>query len=266
MNNQDESSNWATKDFTIPLLLSGVFSVVICTVLCTVIYLSRDFISNDIAPRLGLIKPTPTSTPIPVPISCPAIPTGWELVMNNNFNTNRYGWPVGKATDAYADTDLQVIDGLLRYNIKAHQGVYYPQTPGINKAPVNFYVTTQARKVSGPQDAQYGLTFLINGNQVLFYTIQDSGRVKVDVLDTEGNWQDPLFNGYSENIKVGESNELVIFRQGSHYTFCVNQYITREINNTDYSFGKFGLGVVLENANDEGIFEFDDFIIYAPAE
>jgi hypothetical protein len=264
MINQNESQNWATRDFTLPLLLSGVFSTVVCIALCAVMYISRDFLNNDLAPRLGLIEPTPTLMPTPTPISCPAIPAGWESVMNDNFFTNKYDWSVGKKTDTYADKNLQIVDGLLRLDIKAKQGVfwhYYPDNPAIT----DFYLTSQVRKVDGPMDVEYGLTFRKNGNQMLFFTIQDSGIIKVHVRDTEENWLPLLFKGYSENINVGENNELVVLGQGNHYIFCVNQYVVGETDSFDYKYGNSGIGVELENANDEATFEFDDFIIYAPA-
>ncbi len=258
MDNQDGSPSWATKDFTIPLLLSGVVSMVVCVALCAVTYLSRDFLSNDLAPRLGLIEPTPA------PISCPIIPAGWKVAMNDNFNTNKYDWSIGKDTDAYADTNLQIVDGLLRLDIKAKQGVFYYYYPD-NKSLPDYYLTSQVRKVDGPTNAEYGLVFRIKDEQKLFFAINDSGSVYTRVRDAEGNWLSPLFKGYSKNIKVGESNKLVIFEQDDHYIFCVNQYVVGEAINPDYPNGNFGVGVDLHNANDEATFEFDDFIIYTPA-
>ncbi len=256
MNNQDEPSNWATKDATIPLLLSGVVSVVLCGALCLVMFLSRDLLSNDLAPRLGLIEPTPG------PFSCPAIPKGWKEVMHDNFNSNKYDWSLGKDTDAYADTDLRIEDGLLRFDIEANQGVFYYEYPG-NKALTDFYLASEVRKVDGPRDAKYGLVFRINNDQLLFFAIQDSGRVYINARDVEGNWRDePLFLGHSDLINVDKSNELAIFGRGSHYIFCINQYIAGQIDSADYPMGKFGLGVSLKNGGDKATFEFDDFIIY----
>ncbi|MBI5351441.1 MAG: hypothetical protein HZB50_02255 [Chloroflexi bacterium] len=261
MENPNEPSSWATKDFTLPLLLSGVVSTVVCVVLCGALYLSRDYLGNDLAPKLGLVELTPTSTPVP---ACPGVPTGWEEAANHNFNNNKYFWPVGHNSDSYADTSLKIEDGLLRLNIKTHQGVYYPLIPSTNRAPKTFYATLRARKVSGSQDAEYGIIFRRVRQKFMYFAIQDSGRFNVYSTNSEGEWTPSLLDGYSENINVGESNNLVIFQQDNRYLFCINQYVVGEVDSADYPPGFFGVAVDLDNGNDEAVFEFDDLVIYSP--
>lgn len=257
MENQNEPSSWATKDFTLPLLLSGVVSTVVCVVLCGAMYVSRDYLNNDLAPQLGLVEPTPT------PIPCPAIPAEWKMVMNNNFDSNKYGWHIGKKSNSYANSNLQVVDGLLRFDITAKKSVFSNWFPYQNISE-DFYVTSQVRKVIGPIDAEYGLTFRINGDQILFFAIQDSGIMRVGVRDIKNKWQDNLLIEYSEDIKASENNELVVIGLGSHYTFCINEVFVAETTNTTYQYGKIGIGVELDNINDKASIEYDDFIIYTP--
>lgn len=250
MNSQDESSKLQKRDMTFPLILTGLCSsyICICICMCAAILSISWYSENEV------------SAP------CPPVPAGWQTIMNNDFDSNRYIWPIGENSDAYEDTDLQIVDGLLRLDVKAHQGVYDYQFPKLNnREQKDFYISTQARKVSGPPDAEYGLIFRVRADQHLFFTIQDSGIVKVHTRDTNGEWQDLFFSGRAENINVDESTQLSIFVEGSNYIFCVNQYVVGEVNNSDYSSGKFGIAVELENANDKAVFEYDDFIVYAPA-
>ena len=184
------------------------------------------------------------------------------MVMNDGFDTNRRLWPVGETSDAYADTDLQIADSLLRFNIKSHQGVYYSQSPGVNNSVQDFFVKTQVRKVSGPQDARYGLAFTTSHGQLLFFAIQDSGNVNLFVRDVDGIWQPPLFQGYFDKINPGEYNKLAILGDDEHYTFCINQFTAAEIDSADFPLGTFGVAVNLQGPKDEATFEFDDFIIY----
>ena len=256
MNSQDESSKPQKPDMIFPTIMTGLclFYVCICICMCAALLLI-----NKIPPITDLFEPTL------IPISCPAIPAGWQRIMKNDFANNRYVWPVGKNTNSYDDTDLQIVDGLLRFDVKAHQGVYNYQIPSFDSRYVeDSYITAQARKVSGPRDAEYGLVFRVQDEKQLFFSIQDSGSVQVYTRDAMGDWGDLLFTGRSNNINVGDTNQLVVFVQGNNYTFCVNQYVVGEVNNSDYPYGESGIAVELRKANDEASFEYDDYMIYVP--
>ena len=263
MDNQNGPSGWATKGATIPLLLGCIFSTVICIVLCAIIYLSRDFIKNDIALIPGLIEPTPT----PDPDICPKIPSEWVKVMDNDFNANTYNWPLGKYTDEYSESNPKITKGLLELSLKAfsNRGVYYYTFPALNISPENFYFMSTVRQISGREDSRYGVIFRENGGQHYFLSISNSGQFIVKSRNDAGAWKELWFGEHSGIIHPGENNQLVILGQDSHYTFCINQHVVGELDNEEHNLGGFGLGILVQHANDVSIFEYDDLIIYAPA-
>ena len=258
MNTEGKPSGWQNQDATLWLLLAALASCLLCVLVCIVFSASGDFINNTLAPGIGLVAPTPTPAP------CPAVPAGWDTVLNDDFKFNKDFWPVGKETGEYADTNLTVYNGLLRLEVMAKQGTFQYFYPAQQPAS-DFYFVSRARRVSGPADAEYGIVFRLVSDQKLFFAIRDSGTVTVHARTANGIWADPLLRGRSGNIKVREPNDLVVLAQGSHYTFCVNDHVVGEIENTMYLPGKFGIGVDLHKAHEQATFEYDDFTIYAPA-
>lgn len=257
MEEPEKPSNWMTRDATIPLLLSGVFSTVACIGLCVVLYLSRDFINNDLAPRMGWVEPTPA------PVMCPPVPQGWRQVMNNDFDANEYGWPLEAISNDFSDSELTIEGGMLHYDVLAKQGVFASETP-VSKSVRDFYLSSTVQKVEGPLDAEYGIVFRKLSRRLFFFTIQDNGRVKVHFRDGANEWQDIRLNTYTPNVHAGEKNELIVFSQDDHVVLCVNQFVVGEMDIPDYQYGEIGIGVDIENAGEHAVVEYDDLIVYEP--
>jgi hypothetical protein len=259
MEEQEKVSTWATRDLTIPLILSGVISSVACIAVCVVLYLARDFLGNDVAPALGLVDPTPA------PVLCPAIPADWQIVMHDDFSTtNKYYWEHGVDNDDYADAITKIDEGKFKWDIQANQGVFYERRSIKNVTPEDFYVSVNVLNLGGAHDAEYGIGFRIKDRQTLFFSIQASGRVKVHVRDSESDWQPLLFDGRTNHMRMFGADQLEIFRQDGRYSFCVNQELIGEVDDSVYAAGEFGFGAELENEGDTLLLEFDDFIVYAP--
>lgn len=252
MNSPKEPMRWETKIFIILLLASCLITTGICTCYISLLALSDE----DVRERLQQIE---SSYPA---VKCPQRPTSWVLAKENTFDKNLNLWPLGKNSDDYDITNLEMADGVLHYEVNALQGVYSRQFPGLDKNLWDFYLTAQIRKISGPADARYGVIFRVRGEKQLFFSIRDSGSVRVAVHDY-GGWLDPLFTGYSRHVNAEESNELVVIAQGDIYTFCMNGYIVGSVKTTKYLSGKFGLGFEL-NGGEEAVFEIDNFNTYAP--
>jgi hypothetical protein len=257
MEEQEKSSNWMTKDATMPLLISGLVSTVACIAVCAVLYFSRDYINHDLAPRMGLVDPTP------VPVVCPSVPDPWRVVMDNDFDENQYGWPLGEYTDEYEYSELKMEDGLLYYDVLARQPDFSLNKP-VSKKVRDFYLSTSVRKVQGPTDAEYGVTFSQIGDQVYFFSIQDSGAVTVYFRDEESTWQRSVVNSHTQNVHAGGENTLVIFSQDNDYRFCVNGFVVGETYIDDYQYGEVGIALILQSTGDHVVLEYDDLIVYAP--
>jgi hypothetical protein len=261
MNSQGESPNLEKRDNTLPLILTGLFSsyVCICMGMCVTLLFIGKYSNNKVPPIVDLIEPTLYNP-------CLANPAGWEVVINNDFDTNKYNWPVDKYMDEFSESSIQIENSLYRLSLMAfsNRGVYYYDFPALNKSSKDFYFTSRARQISGQDDADYGVIFHTNGERYYFFSISNSGQFNVRSRNDAGAWKELWYGEDSENIHPGEINELVIFGEDSHYTFCVNQQMVGELDNQEHPLGGFGIGAVLRQANDVAIFEYDDLIIYAP--
>ena len=254
MNSSTESMRWETKVFIFLMISSCLFTTGICACFSSPLILADEDVREELQ-QFGFSGPAE---------KCPQIPTGWGIAKENTFDKNLNLWPLGKNSDDYDITNLGMADGVLHYEVEALQGVYSRQFPGLDKNLWDFYLTAQIQKVSGPRDARYGVIFRVRGEKQLFFSIRDSGSVRVAVHEY-GGWLDPLFTGYSRYVNAEESNELVVIAQGDIYTFCVNGYIVGSVKTTKYMSGKFGLSFEL-NGGEKAIFEIDNFNTYAPEE
>jgi hypothetical protein len=264
---EEEQPDWRTKDASIPLLLSGVISTVLCIGFCALMYLSRDYISSELMPDLGFgprtSRPPVTTFSTPAAIQCPSVPERWRVMMKNDFDANKFGWQLGEDSNEDAASELKMQDGLLYYDITARQGGFSFKQP-VAMPVKDFYLSSTLRKIEGPEDAEYGLSFSHIDHQVYFLSIQDAGLVKVHLRYDNNQQKDYVFAGYSAQIHKGEANDLVVFSDDDHYVFCINQIVAGEIDIDDYRAGQVGVAMELENAGDRAILEYDDLILYTP--
>lgn len=220
-----------------------------------------------------MVEPIPTATQIPVP--CPAIPTGWVEVMNDKFGPNIHMWPLGRETDAYANRNVEIKNGALRFLLAAHQGFYTFYNPEYIDHQQDFHLHTKVRHTNGPLHNNYGVTFRSNGLNHYYFAINNAGEIQIyKHIDSEDSswgilyYEDPsweiLYYAVSSNIQADQYNEMVVFAQGSHFTFCVNQQMVAEINDDSYVSGDVGIGMSLEQSNDEAVIEYDNYTIYGP--
>jgi hypothetical protein len=220
-------------------------------------YLSRDYIEYDLAPRMGWGDPAAES------VACPSLPEDWRVVMDNDFDVNQYGWQLGGDSDEYADSELKMEDGLLYYDVHAMQSVFSLEKP-VSKKVRDFYLSTSVRKLEGPDDLEYGVTFRHIEDRVYFFSIQDSGLVKVRFRDLNSNWQGTMLSSYSPKVHAGQRNQLVVFSEDDAYHICVNGFEQGKFYIDDYQSGEIGIALELENAGDYAELEYDDLIVYAP--
>jgi hypothetical protein len=254
---QDESQSWTTKDATILLLIFGVFSTMLCIGFCVVVYFVNDFLrDSDLTAR----QPTPTASIALLP--CPVMPTAWVEVMDDKFGPNVHVWPLGTKTDEYADSNIEIKNGALRFSMKAHQDFYTNYNPEYVGSQQDFYLLARVRQTGGSPDNGYGITFRLMDWNHYYFGI--NGRGEFMIYKNEDSSWEILDRMVSSSIQPGEYNELIVLAQGSQFTFCVNQKIVSEINDDSHVSGKVGIGMNLEQSADETLVEYDNFTVYAP--
>jgi hypothetical protein len=215
MEDQVQAGNTAKKDFTLPLLFSGIFSLIVCVFICVAGLVWSSF--TDDGPQRLVLE---TIEPTPIPVLCPGIPTDWVAIIKDDFSANPYVWYLGESADEYSTSNTTISKGVLRFDLKAHQenGVYFYHSPARNRSNTDFYFTSNIRQVAGDSDTEYGLTFRVSEGRQHFFSISNDGGFYLKTLDEKGKWKDFIFGKHSEYIHADGENQLDILAQADHFT------------------------------------------------
>jgi hypothetical protein len=246
------------RDYTIPLFLTGLATAMICVVLCVVSYLSRDFIRNDFAPRLGLIDPTP------LPQACPSFDLTWGTQLEDNFTNNRLVWPLGNESDENNDYNVHMKDGQLLIDLSTSQGLFFHPIPSSNRSLKDFYFSVEAQQIKGLAQDGFGLFLRADGSTVHYFFITRDGRIVLQQFSADKQWSAPLFSQNSIPINIADMNKLAIIHSEGRTAFCVNDLIAFTENMNGYIFGSFGVAVSLPEEEKDASFAFDQFRVFGP--
>ena len=128
----------------------------------------------------------------------------------------------------------------------------------------DFYMTVEARRVSGVEDGQYGLMFRkTDSDNYGIFKIKDSKHYKLALM-LAGEWNTIIDWTETSTVRPGETNRITVIVQGPHYTFYINDQYAAEIEDDRLSGGGGGMMIELVAEGDTAVFEFDNLEIRAP--
>jgi hypothetical protein len=193
----------------------------------------------------------------------PAVASDWPVVLSDPFGPNVNDWPVGDYSDARVTGNRLVTGGTYRLQAEALDGVIWWSIPDIDSVS-DFYLTTEARRVSGVEDGQYGVILRrADRDNYGLFKIEDSQYFKFSVRH-EGEWDTVIDWTEASAIHPGEVNRLTVIAEGSHFTFYINDEYVGEADDDRLTRGQSGLAIELLDAGDAATFEFDNFEVRAP--
>ncbi|MBI5031049.1 MAG: caspase family protein [Chloroflexi bacterium] len=207
-----------------------------------------------------------TSTTAPPVQPTSIVPSNWRLVLSDKFDSSA-NWNL-ITTQPHVDSggawDERIGGGVFRIQTKVKRDwfrMYPAQIPFISDS----YVTVQARKVSGPKDAVYGLVFREESDTKAFnFQVQSDTQRFFVGLWTDSRWT-PLIDWTQTNaIHPNAVNHLTVLAQGPRFTFFINNRLVSQTTNNQIASGQPGVLISLYNAGDEGVFEFSNFEVRAP--
>jgi serine/threonine protein kinase len=213
---------------------------------------------------------SPTETPTPRPTNAPAaastVPNGWTLAFGDDFNDNArewvtHGWEVGSYEDDWGTVTRDIADGLYTWDIDAAYSVGRWCMPTITPM-TDFYLTVEARRVSGLLDASYGVVFRHDAGSYYLFSIRDDGFFNFNL------WHNFTWNAIIDwtgtvAINPGEVNQLAVLTEGTHFTFSINETTVAEAEDNQLAAGEMGLSVLFITPGN-AVFTFDDFEVYTP--
>jgi serine/threonine-protein kinase len=219
--------------------------------------------NGDVPPpdASAVFTETPTPRPTHTPAAVAAVPTGWTLTFSDDFTDNAHEWVVGSYEDDWGAVARVISDNQYTWNITAARSVMRWCKPEI--APVNdFYLTVDARRVSGPRDASYGVVLRHNAGSYYLFSIRDDGFFNFNLWHNFA-WQAIIDWTGTLAIRPGEVNQLAVLAEGTRFTLSINGTTVATAEDTQLAAGDIGLSVLFITPGD-AVFTFERFEVHTP--
>ena len=186
----------------------------------------------------------------------------WRVVLTDTFDSNKNKWLNESTDDEFANVNYQVVDGKYRWDVTTHKS-FIGWVRGSTKSLNDFYVSVEARQVSGPETADYGIVFREddNGN---FYYFGINDQSQYVFYEYYGEWLTLIDWTETDLIQAGETNRIVILGEGSQFSFFINDQYLTSFTDENIPNGTVALAIEMADENDEAVFEFDNFELRRP--
>lgn len=197
--------------------------------------------------------------------------SNWPLVMVADFEgINKADWPVGTYPIAGGEMRLSREDGLYHFSLEAPQDLIISVSP----QEVNMYrdmaVGATIEQVSTDTNSEYGLVFRKSDERMYYFTVRElpeksGGECRLRVHTEEGGWKILRDWKFVHDLKVGESNVLIVVARGSEIICAVNDdliFVARD--DSDPRTGEVGVAAGLFEGGGEISLEVDLFVVSSP--
>lgn len=187
----------------------------------------------------------------------------WPVIFSDSFEDNHNDWPDGEELGSLANITWGIADGKYQWKAQAKEAFVWWAYPDIIDVS-NFYLTVNVKQVSGPEDGEYGVIFRLTGDTDFYlFEIDQLGQFGVfirleDAWVTLQDWRE------SDAIHLGDVNRLTVIAVGSQFSFYINDQPVAELFDERLVNGKTGTIIGLSNADDEAVWEFDNFELRSP--
>jgi len=191
-----------------------------------------------------------------------SVASEWKIVLEDNFDSNNNGWGTETTDGERATSIITVSDGKYSWDISTHD--LDITWEAANTRPLgDFAMSVDVKQIGGPDTAEVGLTFREDANYYDYYFgINNQGEYFLLIYYDE--WITLIDYSKSELIRPNETNRLTVIAEGSHFTFFINDQYVAEYTDERIKNGNVGLFSVLYDANQQAVFEFDNFELRAP--
>lgn len=188
--------------------------------------------------------------------------TNWMVVRTDTFDSNSNNWLVEESDDEFALTNYEIVDGKYRWAATAHKS-FIGWVRNDRRQLTDFYLSVEIQQVEGPDTADYGVIFREDDDSNFYYFgINDQGEYALlmfhEEWNTLKNWARTGF------IDPGEVNRLTVIGEGSHFSFFINGQFLMEVTDDTIPEGSTALAIELSEADDQAVFEFDNFELREP--
>lgn len=189
----------------------------------------------------------------------------WPAVFTETFDSNVNGWPL-KEPDASMHATAAIEVGAYRWSARPDDYSTLFETPEKRIAVADYYVSLEARRVSGPADSMYGLVFRESQshNSLYAFLVNDEGKYELLLLKPGDEITTDLIESTeSAAVRHGGTNRLSVIARGRHLSLFVNDQFVAGLDDDNLSSG--GVGVIFDvMLGEDSVFEFDNLVVRAP--
>ncbi len=186
----------------------------------------------------------------------------WNSVIEEYFYDNTLDWATGDRDGDYARITWTLGDGIYRWDTYAYDSFVWWVSPDMDPL-TDFYIAADMNLIDGPSSAEQGLIFWRSEDNTYYVFEIEGGYFAVFYYDSS-DWNTIWDWTESSTIKTGEANRLAVIAQGEHLLFYINDQFVAELFNAEAASGTAGLIVGLDEAGEQGIWEFYNFELRTP--
>lgn len=192
-----------------------------------------------------------------------SVKNNWHTYFCDSFDSMANGWETGSTSYDLFTGVKSIINGKLVWDITRSEGFVHWDWPFRTSSITDFYVSVDARRVSGPKSsACYGIWF--RGNESKFYIFEICDDQTYQVLLSDGeDWKTLIGWTDSNAIKPDQWNRLSVMAEGDSFEFYINDQLVDSLTNSQSASGKVGIMIEISEGNVATI-EFDNFVIVRP--
>lgn len=186
----------------------------------------------------------------------------WDVILTDMFDSNENNWLVESSDDEYSLTNYEIVGGKYKWDATAHQSFIGWVRADLENL-TDFYISVEVRQLEGPDTADYGIIFREDDNSNFYYFgITNQGQYILYVFFDD--WERLIDWTQTDLIRPDEANRITVVGEGPHFTFFINDHYLTEFTDSRISQGSTALAIEMENENDHGVFEFDNFELHKP--
>ena len=220
-----------------------------------------------IPPSATAVPPTPVPTATQTEIAGGGQVEVLEYTYSEDFSALPDNWDIDEIEDEVAAVRFSLADGAYIWDATAKQDMAWLQLadPAVPLPEQDYYLTVSLTMYSGGPELAAGVLFNCQDIDNLYFARLSSGGTLGVYALVDNAWQELVAPQSSQHFRPGETNRLIVLRQGDQFEIQINDYPAAEISDFTFSAGTIGLAIELDTG-ETGKFSFDDLRIMEPGE
>lgn len=187
----------------------------------------------------------------------------WREIISEPFDTNKNDfWYVGTDDNEDSKITYQVTDGKYRWAATAHKG--FIQWIILTDPVSDFYVSVEGNQVSGTTNETYGVVFREDDAGNYYYFAVKSHNEYSLYQFFNNQWTALIDWTYSPAVASNESNKLTVIAEGDHFILFINNRFVAETHNASIKKGRVDIAILIQEANLQATYEFDNIELRVP--